>query len=307
MKIVSAVYLKLRSVGRAAVLGVPWLDRHLGRALVTVDIAFRRTGILRDRLKSGTLIHDHHTIRFDPTQPDEVATLLTNGSYEPETLSAILAVLPPGGTFVDLGAHVGLFTLEAARKVGANGMVYAFEPTPHIRELLTENVRQNGYSERVAIEPLAISDQAGVVSFSVVPGASQANSITQPGDTVGTILVSTTTLDAYFESKGWPRVDVIKMDIEGQELSAMRTMRNLAARNPHLSLIFEYHKGQLRRSGTAPQKIFELLGEMGFNDFQALFRRPIPLDGELGLLELDRLADRANVNVLVRRVSRTRG
>ena len=72
------------------------------------------------------------------------------GVWEPYETSLVLAMLRPGDVFVDVGANIGYFTILAASAVGAQGMVFAFEPDPAIGER-----HRAGYGERFGIEPEA--------------------------------------------------------------------------------------------------------------------------------------------------------
>ena len=110
--------------------------------------------------------------------------------------------------------------------------------------------------------------------------------------------MSAPTVSSYFGELGWPRVDLIKMDIEGAEIDAMRGMAELVRRNPHLHLIFEFHRGQMRKANISGADFTGAVLEMGFNSFEILFRNrePIRLPDELDRLE--RMAQRANPNLL---------
>jgi hypothetical protein len=109
--------------------------------------------------------------------------------------------------------------------------------------------------------------------------------------------VQATSLDAFFEAKGWPRVDLVKMDVEGQELKTLRGMRALVARNPHMGIVFEYNLGQIKRNRIDRHELFASLQSLGFRRFSVLFRGQTKLDLPAELERLDRLARRANVIV----------
>ena len=66
-----------------------------------------------------------------------------DGRYEPNEMHAISKLIGPGMTVVDVGANAGVFTLEAAKLVGVQGAVHAFEPSPRDRERLLANVSLN--------------------------------------------------------------------------------------------------------------------------------------------------------------------
>jgi precorrin-6B methylase 2 len=81
-------------------------------------------------------------------------------AYEPMTTLAFHTLVQPGDRVVDVGAHVGYFTLLAARLCGPNGRVFAFEPHPDNFRLLERNIRENG-AENVTAVRKAVADRAG--------------------------------------------------------------------------------------------------------------------------------------------------
>jgi FkbM family methyltransferase len=72
---------------------------------------------------------------------------------------AIASILRPGDAFVDVGSNLGAYALWAGRCVGSSGRVLAIEPDTHNHELLTENVRLNGYESRIQVLHCGISDR----------------------------------------------------------------------------------------------------------------------------------------------------
>src|SRR5262245_18954658 len=93
-------------------------------------------------------------------------------SYEAETGEAVEQLLQPGMTVVDLGAHIGYFTLMSARLVGPNGRVYAFEPSPSSFLMLRKNISANGYDDRVSAVAEAVADAPGRARLHEVEGSS---------------------------------------------------------------------------------------------------------------------------------------
>jgi hypothetical protein len=78
--------------------------------------------------------------------------------------------------------------------------------------------------------------------------------------------VETTTLDAFFAREGWPPLQLIKMDIEGSEGAALRGMKQLLTRNPHIDLVIECNAAALRRAGGTPASLTADLLELGFEE-----------------------------------------
>jgi hypothetical protein len=77
--------------------------------------------------------------------------------------------------------------------------------------------------------------------------------------------VETTTLDTFWRYLGKPRIDVIKMDIEGGELLALKGATAVLAANPNLTLVFEFAPAHLRAAGSEPEELLTLLREFGFS------------------------------------------
>jgi hypothetical protein len=80
--------------------------------------------------------------------------------YEPETTAVFLSLITDGDVVVDLGAHVGYYTLLAARRVGPEGRVFAFEPNPDNFRLLVKNIESNLYSNVIPVQK-AVSNGRG--------------------------------------------------------------------------------------------------------------------------------------------------
>lgn len=78
--------------------------------------------------------------------------------YEPEVSSLLVNLIRPGWICVDIGAHLGYFTLLLAHLVGERGRIFAFEALPENARWLMENVALNGFADRVTVENLAIAD-----------------------------------------------------------------------------------------------------------------------------------------------------
>jgi FkbM family methyltransferase len=192
---------------------------------------------------------------------------LAYGVYEPGTTKLFELMLRPGMTVVDVGAHVGYYTLLAARLVGDQGRVYAFEPHPDTFKVLCQNVKINRLSNVVAI-PKAVDDTIGRKRLFLAHGSSGLHSLYARGlVSPYSIWVDTTTLDAFFAEEGWPPIDLIKMDIEGGEPAALRGMAQLLTRCPTLKLIVEYSPERLKAAGVQPEAFLRQLNTLGFRLF----------------------------------------
>jgi|SRR5690554_91355 len=298
--LIAQTYVGIRRKVRAIVTANSTLDRLVARRLVKIDVLLRRTGVLDPLLETGIYNFNGLKLHSNPNRNELIASLVTNGSYEPETLEAIISTLQPGSNFVDLGAHIGFFALHAAQIIGESGRVFAFEPTPETRKTLTRNVRENNFDSRVVIAPYAISDKRQTVFFELQK-QSQGNTVVADKSELpdgAVIEVEAISLDEYFAQQGWPDIDLIKMDIEGQELNAFKGMSELLKRNPNLKIIFEYQRTQMARADVSKEQLFEKLVEMGFNRFNVLFRQGETFQIPLDFARLNSLAARASFNIL---------
>lgn len=293
------MYRWMRRSARALIIHHPWLDRFLGKALARIDGAFHRWGLLRSFDRRGEV--DCHGLHFFFRREDApLARILhLNRDYEPATRRVVEA-LRPGSVFVDLGAHIGYFTMIAARAVSPSGRVFSFEPMAGTRAVLERNVESNGLAAVVTVVPLGSSDRRETLSF-VVGESSESSGISVPGDRDRLVDVDCISLDEYFASLGWPHVDLVKMDVEGQELRTLKGMEAMARRNPELRIIFEFNAGQLRRCGVTPAALFSQVQRMGYSSYSMLFRESVPFSLPADWKRLEQAAERANVNVLATR------
>lgn len=159
-------------------------------------------------------LHAGYRIWLRPNDPS-MAVVRQDRAYEPHVVDRMLPMLPEGGVMVDVGASFGYFTVLAGRAVGPSGRVVACEPGPQNQTVLLLNVVTNGL-RNVEIQPVAVSDATGALLYS----QSGANGAVSPfdGDASGlgsNDLVPARTLDDILGER--PRLDVIKIDVEGAE------------------------------------------------------------------------------------------
>jgi len=247
---------------RDAVWALP-ITRWPAAAHAAVRLGFwaRRLLRLAPPHEALGLVHGHQ-MWFGPGS--ECYLDMTQGRWEPGVTRLIETVLEPGMTVVDVGAHIGYFSLLAARQVGPTGRVYAFEPAPENYGLLVRNIALNGYQHIVPVRK-AVSDHEGVDTFFLHPD-SVAHSLQAQtfGRVQATMEVDTTTLDRFFAAQGWLPVHLVKLDAEGAEPAVLDGMAELVARNRGLRLILEFIPHILRRAGRDPRSFLTTLRGLGF-------------------------------------------
>lgn len=154
----------------------------------------------------------------DSRQPAE-RWLLYSGNYQPALTMILKGYTPPEGVCFDVGANLGFYTVQFGQWVGSTGQVVAFEANPALMQRIEANVALNGF-EHVQVVSAAIHDRAGEIEFHISsnPGKSSIRSI---ASAVETLVVPAITLDRYLSEHPQARLDVIKMDIEGNDCQAL--------------------------------------------------------------------------------------
>lgn len=180
--------------------------------------------------------------------------------YEVSTTRLFKQLATPGMVVVDIGAHAGFFTLIAARNVGAEGKVFAFEPEPRNYELLAKNIALNSYDNVVA-EQKAVTDANGTLELflSVLDSGSHSIYSSAARGVADSLTVDATTIDTYLETHGSPRVGLVKLDVEGAEISALEGMQNLFQTTPGLNLIVEFCPFLIQSTGSEPMTLIDKL------------------------------------------------
>ena len=182
---------------------------------------------------------------------------IVRGSWEEETTCLFRGVAKEGDVVVDLGANIGYYTLLAARIVGSEGRVYAFEPDPLNFKLLVNNIKLNNFTN-VITEEKAVSDKTGTLNLYLDAQDMGAHTLYETDKYKKIVIVESVTLDDYFKGRECP-VNIVKMDIEGAELAALKGMENIIKMNKGLKIFAEFHPPWIRRSGIEPEYFASLL------------------------------------------------
>jgi FkbM family methyltransferase len=168
---------------------------------------------------------------------------------------------------VDIGAHVGFFTLIGAHCVGNAGRVHAFEPASANFSTLERNVRQNGI-ENVTLIRAAVTTKSGEVALGLDLAELVGKST---GDyTIGgahaSFTASAVSLDDYLQEVGESRrLRLIKMDVEGLEPEVLAGAQRTLAELPPDGVLFEQNAALLRRRGHAAEAVIEQLERHGYS------------------------------------------
>jgi FkbM family methyltransferase len=197
---------------------------------------------------------DNFRMRVD-TQDFIQRTIYLTGVWDDGVAGAVRRVLKPGDLFVDIGANVGYFSLLAAR---LGGRVIAFEPNPECRAELAHNIALNGFRD-IDVRATGIADRRGqdvlYVESKENLGAGSLKSVSGIP-----VAVEVDTLDGQLAGES---PAIIKLDIEGAELMALRGGAQTLARTR--AVICEVSEFSLRELGGSKEELFATMAGHGFS------------------------------------------
>ena len=291
-----------------------WLYRKTVKRIRPVHSAIHRVldKLLIPGLERAT---DFQTIAEDPFW---FRLELLTRRHEIETRQLLERLARPGMVALDVGAHVGYYTRLLAERTGAEGRVIALEPNPATHQALRRNTRKlptvtalqlaaaeaEGSAELYDYlmmsasgslhydESLAHQQQAQMGTGDLAPRR-------EAGFEMQRYRVRTVALDDCLRELGIKRVDLVKMDIEGAELAALRGMRGTIAASPGLSLVMEYNPSALQAFGHEPAEALREALDLGFRRVQAIEADGALCDwGDAALVERETARLQASMGVV---------
>jgi len=201
-------------------------------------------------------------MRVDPV--DENGRRIYVNGYQPaERLTRhFVRLLRPGDCVIDIGANVGYYTMVAAKLVGPAGCVHAFEASPQTAAWLEANATLNP-GANIHVHSQAVTDRCGKTEFfAAAADRTGYSSIRDLGEqTAAVATVPTISLDSMLTEL--PATRLVKIDVEGAELLALKGMRGLIERDrPYF--IFEIDDQFLRELGASAREQCEFLTGRGY-------------------------------------------
>jgi FkbM family methyltransferase len=199
------------------------------------------------------------------------ARVLCDG-FENEETNFVSRFLEAGMYVVDVGAHHGYYTLLASRKVGNQGKVLAIEPSPRERERLNLHLRVNR-CRNVRVGSYALGETEGTAELNLVLGSENGcNSLRKPNGAheIEMVPVSVRPLDRVLEECDFPRIDLLKLDVEGAEHSVLRGAGNLLRQRPRPVILAEVYDIRTSPWGYPAKQIISLLSANSFRWFKPL-------------------------------------
>ena len=220
-----------------------------------------------------------------------------DGIWERENTEVAEKLLRPGARVFDVGANAGYFSLLFASLAGPTGQVFAFEPVRSTADRWRANIALSpSLQPQTTLFEIALSDTAGTIEMEIDgagnTGASHVVRADEAGATGYSAHASRSsavgrTGDEVWAELGRPDLDLVKMDIEGHELFALRGMPSLLSESAQLSVLIEVRDHALRAAGGSREDVFALMFGHGFKSYdysratRSFTRNDRPRDGEL--------------------------
>jgi len=221
------------------------------------------------------LVHTLHSLLMIVDSTDLIITpqLVVYRQWEPELTQLFWNSCRSDTVFVDIGANVGYFTLLAASKIhaGGNGQVIAIEPNPECCALIERSRVINWSMCDITLHKVALGAEKGEVWLaSPADRAANAHVSANGGDDEGArkFKVPLAPLDALICEN--LAVDIMKIDVEGHELSVFQGAHRVIESSPNIKIIMEWSQEQMSEAGVSPAAMQAELKELG------LFARRVP-------------------------------
>lgn len=239
----------------------------------------RRLKRLHWSFKKRIIPLQEQVIRFDNTlrmvvRPvDRLGRRIYLNGYSDRELAILLdAYLKPGMIFFDIGAHFGQYSLMAAKRVGENGAVHAFEPAQETFDQLVKNIKMNQLHS-VSANRCALYDQQTTLELNICQtGMGEFNSFGPP--LPGTVKVKTTEsveavcLDTYCEQHRISHINLMKIDAEGSERHVIRGGERVLSTRTAPSLVVEFNEQTCLAMGYRTLDLREELEALGYRLFR---------------------------------------
>lgn len=222
----------------------------IGRRLVGIPREVRVRGGVGDGLVMGTAL---------------ASADYADGTNELPVQEAIRDALKGGDVFYDIGANVGFFGLIAARLVGAEGAVYAFEPVPGVAAEARANAARNELANVHVIEAAA-SCRTGTATLVVTrhPGGASLSEADAGRDATGKLEVRTVRIDDLVAAGAVRPPDAVKIDVEGVEPDVIDGLSaTLVSHRPTVVCELDAPEGDVLEAKV--REVSAMLGELSFD------------------------------------------
>ena len=174
--------------------------------------------------------------------------------------------LKAGNTVIDVGAHIGEFSLIASKKVGNEGKIIAIEPLIENAKWIQKNLSLNEIKNCLVLELAVGSKRDKVTIYKKNVNASMGILDPQISEEklVKSYDIEVETLDAILTERKIDNVDMLKIDVEGYEYEVLTGCKELMRQKKIKKIICEIHSQYLAKKGVSEDMLYSLLRDNGF-------------------------------------------
>jgi FkbM family methyltransferase len=200
------------------------------------------------------------TLRAYPRSNSASNVIYFTPYFDPDEMDFLGRVLKSGDAFVDCGANIGTYSLLAASIVGPSGSVMSYEPSARSAERLRENVAINGLNKVIHVRQAAVGAERGIAR--ITSGSDVSNSIVSATE-FGRVTeeIEVVPLD---EAELPFTPSIVKIDVEGYEMEALRGMSSLLEGERRPVLLIEFTPHLLRKASTSATELASHLADLDY-------------------------------------------
>jgi FkbM family methyltransferase len=201
--------------------------------------------------------------------------LVLKGVHEKNSTNQFKKEVKEGMVLLEIGANIGYYTLIAARIIGGQGHIYAFEPSPQNFKSLVDNVTINGFDDIVEAHKKGLGDKTGKSKFFLSTKSNMSSFLRREDmgeiKQVQTIEVDTITVDDFLDGE---KIDYIRMDVEGFEWEVVEGMGKTLEdkENSPKGMFIEIHSELLKKNNHSVREFINILKGYGYDIKKSFYR-----------------------------------
>ena len=183
--------------------------------------------------------------------------------YEWKDTPTVVSLARNSNIIFDIGGNIGQMALLFSKYAGK---VYTFEPIPAVAERIEKNIKLNHLESKIILSRVALTNFKGQIKFGLPPDSNRGtgSTVITESSKNNTIEVEATTLDDFILQHGIQDIDLIKMDIEGAELFALKGMKSILSKTKKPIIILEMTLAMMKQAGYGPNELMSFLQQYGY-------------------------------------------
>ncbi len=207
-----------------------------------------------------------------------LSKLIFEGNFELNEINFLKKFLKKEDYFLDIGANIGLFSINASRIIGENGKIISFEPSPVTFSRLKENIELNKFTN-VDIRNIGISDKKGELTLNISETGHDA------WDTFATNIdkkmfnnsatVPVHTLDDELKEIDKERISLVKIDVEGWEKFVLNGAKEFLTKYEPV-LMVEFTENNTEAAGYNVLELYDIMSSFGYKWYKYINGNLIP-------------------------------